>query len=275
MASAVCRAFPSTLMVSFEVMMVAGVLMYAPLTSTRPASIQRSASLREHRPARAITFAIRSPLWFCSLMNNPFVEQDHIFKRAALEEAKRASDQDEVPIGAVIVDPATKTIVARGYNLTRTNNDPSAHAEIVAIRALCGMKKSQRIPGFDLYVTLEPCAMCAAAVSFARLNRVIIGALDLKGGGVIHGGKFYEQSTCHHRPDVLHGLLAAECGQILKDFFKVSKSKKEGILGKGSNGKRCSSIPYFLIKVFFTGKIYSKFIIVSTSFCFKKIRSTN
>lgn len=145
--------------------------------------------------------------------------------QAALEEAKKAERRDEVPIGAVLVDTQTGNIVAAHGNRTRAMNDPTAHAEILCIRELCGFKEEQRAPGYELFVTLEPCAMCAAAISFARLDRVIFGASDPKGGGILHGGKFYEQPTCHHRPKVEHGIMADACGQILKDFFK-SKRKK-------------------------------------------------
>lgn len=143
--------------------------------------------------------------------------------QAALEEAKKAGQRDEVPIGAVLVNPQTGEIVAANGNRTREMKDPTAHAEILCIRKACSQKNAQRIPGYDLYVTLEPCAMCAAAISFARLNRVIFGAHDPKGGGILHGGKFYDQPTCHHKPSVEHGLMAEECGQILKDFFKSKR----------------------------------------------------
>lgn len=143
--------------------------------------------------------------------------------RAALEEAKTAQALDEVPIGAVLVNSETGEIVAAHGNRTRTMNDPTAHAEILCIREICSFEKAQRAPGYDLYVTLEPCAMCAAAISFARLNRVIFGAHDPKGGGILHGGKFYGQPTCHHRPQITHGILADECGQILRDFFKSKR----------------------------------------------------
>lgn len=142
---------------------------------------------------------------------------------AALEEAKAAAERDEVPIGAVIVDPSTNQIVARAGNRTRELNDPTAHAEILCIRDLCNKNKTQRIPGYDLYVTLEPCTMCAAAISFARLNRVIIGADDPKGGGILHGAKFFEQPTCHHRPEVQNRVMADPCAQILKEFFKKKR----------------------------------------------------
>lgn len=140
--------------------------------------------------------------------------------KLALKEAKKAFKHDEVPIGAIIAHSKTGEIVAHAGNRTIELSDPTAHAEIVAIRALCEKLKSQRLMDYDLYVTLEPCAMCATAISFARINRLIIGAEDAKGGGVFYGAKFYEQPTCHHKPKVTNGILADECGQILKDFFK-------------------------------------------------------
>jgi tRNA(Arg) A34 adenosine deaminase TadA len=144
--------------------------------------------------------------------------------RRALEEAKAAGLRDEVPIGAVIIDPLQDgRIVSAVGNETRARHDPTAHAEILAIREACRIAGAQRIPELDLYVTLEPCAMCAAAISFARIRRVIIGAPDPKGGGVLHGGKFFEQPTCHWRPEIVTGVLADECGQILKDFFKSKR----------------------------------------------------
>lgn len=145
---------------------------------------------------------------------------DVAYMRHALEEAKKAFDQDEVPVGAVLVDIHSGEIVATGHNLTITQHDPSSHAEMVAIRALCQSLGQQRIPEYDLYVTLEPCTMCAAAISFARIRRVIFGAQDPKGGGILHGARFYEQPTCHHRLQVKHDILAEECGDILKRFFK-------------------------------------------------------
>ncbi len=138
----------------------------------------------------------------------------------ALEEAKIAAGRGEVPIGAVLVDRRTGQITARAGNRTRELSDPTAHAEILVIRAACEKEGAQRIPDYDLYVSLEPCAMCAAAISFARLGRVVFAASDPKGGGVLHGGKFYDQSTCHHRPEIEHGIMAEECGDILKSFFR-------------------------------------------------------
>ena len=138
----------------------------------------------------------------------------------ALEEAKKAALRDEVPIGAVLVHAQSGNIAAANGNRNRELSDPSAHAEMLVIREVCKSLGVQRLPDYDLYVTLEPCTMCAAAISFARIRRLIIGAPDPKGGGVLHGAKFYEQPTCHHKPDVTSGLMADDCGEILKDFFK-------------------------------------------------------
>lgn len=144
----------------------------------------------------------------------------------ALEEANAAKLRDEVPIGAVLVDVHSDTVLARAGNRTRELNDPSAHAEMLVIREACEKTGAQRIPEHDLYVTLEPCTMCAAAISFARIRRVIIGAPDEKGGGVLHGAQFYDQPTCHWRPEVTHGLMSEECGRILKDFFASKRKTK-------------------------------------------------
>ncbi len=148
---------------------------------------------------------------------------DKDFMSHALEEAKKAANIDEVPIGAVLVYAQTGEIAARSHNKTITLSDPTAHAEILAIRELCGKVGAQRIPEYDLYVTLEPCAMCAAAISFARIRRVVFGACDPKGGGILHGGKFYEQPTCHHRPEIAH-VHADDCSQILKNYFKGKRT---------------------------------------------------
>ena len=143
---------------------------------------------------------------------------DLTFMQAAREEAGRAAARDEVPIGAVIVREGQ--IIAAAGNRTRELNDPTAHAEILAIRDACAKAGAQRIPGYDLYVTLEPCTMCAGAISFARINRLVIAAKDKKGGGVWHGAQFYDQPTCHHRPQIIQGPLSEECGTILKNYFK-------------------------------------------------------
>ncbi len=141
----------------------------------------------------------------------------------ALNEARKAGARDEVPIGAVLVHSLTGAVITGGNN-TILKADPTAHAEIEVIRAACAHEGAQRIPEYDLFITLEPCAMCAAAISFARIRRVVFGAIDPKGGGVLHGGKFYEQATCHHRPQVTH-LPTDACGQILKDFFQNRRGK--------------------------------------------------
>lgn len=143
--------------------------------------------------------------------------------RLALEEAKAAADRDEVPIGAVLVHAKTGEVVTAASNRTIELSDPTAHAEILAIRQQCEKLGVQRLPEYDLYVTLEPCTMCAAAISFARIRRLVVGAPDAKGGGVLHGARFYDQPTCHHKPDVTSNILADECGDILRRFFKSKR----------------------------------------------------
>ncbi len=147
-------------------------------------------------------------------------DKDHSYMRSALEEANKAAQGGEVPIGAVLVDCASGDIVARSGNATISSSDPTAHAEINVIRSRCKEVGAQRIPAHDLYVTLEPCAMCAAAIAFARIRRLVFAAPDPKGGGVLHGGQFFEQPTCHHKIEIAHGLMADESGQVLKDFFQ-------------------------------------------------------
>ena len=148
------------------------------------------------------------------------MDKDITYMRLALEEANAAAARGEVPIGAVLVESVSGEVVQRAGNRTIELCDPSAHAEMLVIRAQCEVAGAQRIPEYDLYVTLEPCTMCAAAISFARIRRVVIGAADEKGGGVIHGAKFYEQPTCHHKPEVMSGMLADEGGEILRAFFR-------------------------------------------------------
>ena len=138
---------------------------------------------------------------------------------AALAEAEAAAARGEVPVGAVIV-ASDGEIIARAGNRTRELNDPSAHAEMLVIRAACEAAKSERLPACDLYVTLEPCAMCAAAISFARIHRLYFGASDPKGGAVEHGSRFFAQPTCHHAPEVYGGIDETRAGAILKSFFK-------------------------------------------------------
>lgn len=143
--------------------------------------------------------------------------------QAAMEEANKASARGEVPIGAVMVEAGSGVIVARSGNRTLELADPTAHAEINVIREQCQRVGAQRIPEYDLFVTLEPCAMCAAAIAFARIRRLVFAASDPKGGGVLHGGKFYEQPTCHHKITVQDGLMAEQSVQILKDFFAARR----------------------------------------------------
>ena len=148
------------------------------------------------------------------------IQDDHSHMQAAMEEARLAEERDEVPIGAVLVDSRNGEIVARNGNRTIELADPTAHAEILVIREICEKIGKQRIPDYNLYVTLEPCTMCAAAISFARIRRLVYGTPDLKGGAVESGIKFFEQQTCHHKIEIQKGIMAEECGNILKNYFK-------------------------------------------------------
>ena len=139
----------------------------------------------------------------------------------ALEEARAAGARGEVPVGCVVVSDGT--IVARAGNRTIADHDPTAHAELIAIRAAASTLGSERLTDCDLYVTLEPCAMCAAAVSFARIRRLYFGAADAKGGAVEHGVRFFAAPTCHHRPEVYGGINESECGELLKSFFQARR----------------------------------------------------
>ena len=140
------------------------------------------------------------------------------FMDLAFEEALAAADRGETPVGAVVVRDGT--ILARAGNETRQRSDPTAHAEVLAIRAACEALGSERLPDCDLYVTLEPCAMCAAAISFARMRRLYFGATDEKGGAVDSGPRFYAQATCHHRPEVYSGIGATQSAELLRRFFR-------------------------------------------------------
>lgn len=137
----------------------------------------------------------------------------------ALAEARAAAARGEVPVGAVLVDGETGAVLAQAGNETRAQNDPTAHAEMLAIRRAAAQMGQERLGACDLYVTLEPCPMCAGAISFARLRRVYYGADDPKGGGVAHGPRVFSHSTCHHRPEVYGGLAADESAALLRDFF--------------------------------------------------------
>lgn len=139
----------------------------------------------------------------------------------ALELARAAAADGEVPVGAVIADPETGEILGEGYNRPVSTNDPSAHAEIIALRDAAQRLGNYRLTGLDLFVTLEPCAMCAGAISFARIGRLVFAAADIKGGAVMHGPRFFEQETCHWRPewrqDAAH---EAEAAEMLREFFR-------------------------------------------------------
>ncbi|WP_339832144.1 nucleoside deaminase [uncultured Parvibaculum sp.] len=140
----------------------------------------------------------------------------------AMAEAEAAAARGEVPVGAVVVD-ASGTVLGRAGNRTLELKDPTAHAEMLAIRAACVALGSERLTGCDLYVTLEPCPMCAAAISFARLRRLYYGAADAKGGGVDHGPRIFEHATCHHRPDIYGGIGETRAAALLRDFFAARR----------------------------------------------------
>ncbi|MEQ1610406.1 MAG: tRNA adenosine(34) deaminase TadA [Hyphomonadaceae bacterium] len=143
--------------------------------------------------------------------------------RRAMERAQAATDAGEAPIGAVLVDPVTRQVVADAYNEPIRLSDPTGHAEILAIRSAAAKLANYRLCGLTLYVTLEPCAMCAGAISHARIGRLVYGAADEKGGAVANGPRFFEQPTCHSRPVVESGLLADESAAMLKAFFRARR----------------------------------------------------
>ena len=143
------------------------------------------------------------------------------FMDAALAEARAAALRGEVPVGAVLVKDGA--IVAAAGNRVEETSDPTAHAEILAIRQAAAAAGTPRLDGHDLYVTLEPCAMCAQAISLARLRRVYFAAYDPKGGGVEHGAKVFDRATCHHRPEVYGGLRESEAAHMLKEFFQAKR----------------------------------------------------
>ena len=140
----------------------------------------------------------------------------------ALTEARAAAARGEVPVGAVLCDPSGKVVAAAG-NRTRELNDPTAHAEILVIRSACAAARSERLPGHMLWVTLEPCPMCAAAISAARIATLYYGAADPRMGGVVHGARVYDHPQCHHRPTVYDGIGAAESQALLRDFFAARR----------------------------------------------------
>jgi len=140
----------------------------------------------------------------------------------ALSEARLAAERGEVPIGAVIVSPSGRVLAAAG-NRTEELCDPTAHAEMLAIRAAAAVLGAPRLVDCDLYVTLEPCPMCAQAISFARIRRLYWGAADPKGGGVEHGPRIFDQPTCHHKPELYPGVGEGEAADLLRRFFKARR----------------------------------------------------
>ena len=145
--------------------------------------------------------------------------------RLALEAARAAAAAGETPVGAVVLDPATGEVLAVAGNGPIGAHDPTAHAEIAAMRIAAARLGNYRLTGLTLVVTLEPCAMCAGAISHARIGRVVFGADDAKGGAVVHGPRFFEQPTCHWRPEVTGGMLAQESAELLRGFFRARRGK--------------------------------------------------
>ena len=154
-------------------------------------------------------------------MNTP-----ETYMQRALELARQAYEQDEVPIGAVVVNPENGEIIAEAHNLSEHGTNATGHAELLAMQKACEKLGTKRLWDMDLYVTLEPCTMCAAAISFMRIKNLYFGATDNKGGAVVSGVRFYESPTCHHKPAIFSGICEQECSQILKDFFAQKRDKK-------------------------------------------------
>ncbi len=144
------------------------------------------------------------------------------YMELALEQARIAAQAGEVPVGAVLVD-ASGAVLAATHNRVERDKDPTAHAEMLAIREAAAARGDARLPDCDLYVTLEPCPMCATAISFARLRRVYWGAADPKGGGVENGPRIFAQATCHHRPELFGGIAETDAAALLRDFFKARR----------------------------------------------------
>lgn len=146
--------------------------------------------------------------------------------RMALALAQAAANEGEVPVGALVVDETTGEVIAEGFNRPVATHDPTAHAEIAALRAAALARGNYRLTGLTLYVTLEPCAMCAGAISHARIGRVVWGADDPKGGAVVHGPRLFEQPTLHWRPAATGGVLATEASDLLRAFFRARRGGK-------------------------------------------------
>lgn len=151
------------------------------------------------------------------------VEAPNTHMEMALLEAEAAFERGEVPVGCVIVDGDSGEVLARSGNRTEELNDPTAHAELLAIREAAAKLGSARLTNCDLYVTLEPCVMCATAISFARIRRLYFGAFDAKMGGVEHGPHIFNQPTCHHAPEIYGGIHERAAGELLKTFFREKR----------------------------------------------------
>ncbi|HEX3700610.1 MAG TPA: tRNA adenosine(34) deaminase TadA [Phenylobacterium sp.] len=151
--------------------------------------------------------------------------------RIALDAAQAAAAGGETPVGAAVVDPASGEVIAVGANGPIGAHDPTAHAEIVALREAARRLGNYRLTGLTLVVTLEPCAMCAGAISHARIGRLVFGAEDPKGGGVLNGARVFDQATCHWRPEVTGGVLAKESAELLRGFFRERRAPKGGSQG--------------------------------------------
>lgn len=144
---------------------------------------------------------------------------DDRYMEMAIAEAEAAAGRGEVPVGAIVVDSKTGNVLARSGNRVEADSDPAGHAELIVLRAAAAAIGSPRLLDCDLYVTLEPCPMCAQAISFARIRRLYFGAYDVKGGGIEQGARIFDQPTCHHVPELVGGLEESRCGALLRDFF--------------------------------------------------------
>lgn len=151
--------------------------------------------------------------------DSPSGRDSSSYMALALAEAEAGARAGEVPVGAVAVDPASGRVLARSHNRVEETGDPTAHAEMLALRRAGAVRDEKRLAGVDLYVTLEPCPMCAQAISFWRVRRLVFAAYDPKGGGVDHGPRIFDQPTCHHRPEVVGGVSETRAGDLLKAFF--------------------------------------------------------
>jgi tRNA(Arg) A34 adenosine deaminase TadA len=152
------------------------------------------------------------------------IDHDPATMRIALDRAQDAAARGEAPIGAAVVDPATGEVIAAAGNSPIALHDPTAHAEILALRAAAAERGNYRLTGLTMVVTLEPCAMCAGAISHARIGRLVWGADDPKGGGVIHGARVFDHATCHWRPQLLGGVMAEDSAALLRGFFRARRS---------------------------------------------------